>query len=546
MIKKAGNLFATAYLLLIFGVYPFYMKKGYVDIGEGKYEFVLYCSLGAIAILSVLALLQGIRVMRERRLSKEAYLIDWCSLSVTDLLVFLYLAEITISTLFSDFRQEAIWGTEGWHIGLVLLAGLCCLYLLISRLWDGNKIVWYVSIAASGMVFLLGILDSFSLYVIPLEIREAGFISTLGNINWFCGYLSVLAPIGVCMFLLEKYKQRELTGEGRKESLKVLLYGIYTVIAFMAGFAQGSNSVFLWFFGLLFLLLWFSMGNSRRMADWFVLLSLWGMSGQLVRLMKVLMPGGYNYEENNLCGYFTHSSLTLWIALFSFAAAVGLTYRAEKKSKQNENQEQKPEREWKEDERRQRKAQKILAVTLAAGVVLWVVLSVINTWTDASGFIDNSLFCWNESWGNGRGASLKAGFLMFGELPFLKKLIGAGPDCFAAYAYALPEIASGLRDYFGSSRLTNAHNEIVTSLVNTGILGTALYVGIFVSFVYRCFHTGKRLKQPFLYIAGICVCCYLIHNMVSFAQVLNLPFTFLVIAMGENLLKNSTTFGQEG
>ena len=171
---------------------------------------------------------------------------------------------------------------------------------------------------------------------------------------------------------------------------------------------------------------------------------------------------------------------------------------------------------------------------------MWVILSVINTWTDAAGFIENSLFQWDQSWGNGRGASLKAGFLAFEKLPFMKKLIGVGPDCFAAYAYSIPEIASGLRDYFGSSRLTNAHNEIVTSLVNIGILGTLLYVGSLLSFITICFLAGKKQKQPFLYIAGICVCCYMIHNMVSFAQVLNLPFAFLIMAMGECLIQNGS------
>ena len=53
MAKKAGNLFTTAYLLLIFGVYPFYMKEGYVDIGKAKYHFFLYSSLAAVGILSL-------------------------------------------------------------------------------------------------------------------------------------------------------------------------------------------------------------------------------------------------------------------------------------------------------------------------------------------------------------------------------------------------------------------------------------------------------------------------------------------------------------
>ena len=54
MAKKAGKLFVTAYLLLIFGIYPFYMREGYVDIGRAKYEFFIYCSLAALGILALI------------------------------------------------------------------------------------------------------------------------------------------------------------------------------------------------------------------------------------------------------------------------------------------------------------------------------------------------------------------------------------------------------------------------------------------------------------------------------------------------------------
>jgi len=33
-VMKAGNLLATAYMLIMFVLYPFYMKNGYADLGE--------------------------------------------------------------------------------------------------------------------------------------------------------------------------------------------------------------------------------------------------------------------------------------------------------------------------------------------------------------------------------------------------------------------------------------------------------------------------------------------------------------------------------
>ena len=49
--KKTANLLVTAYLLLLFVAYPFYMKEGYVEIGRAKYSFWIRISLSTAAVL---------------------------------------------------------------------------------------------------------------------------------------------------------------------------------------------------------------------------------------------------------------------------------------------------------------------------------------------------------------------------------------------------------------------------------------------------------------------------------------------------------------
>ena len=53
---KAGNLLATAYMLIMFVLYPFYMKNGYEDLGEAKYHFFFYVTTAAVILLLVLVL----------------------------------------------------------------------------------------------------------------------------------------------------------------------------------------------------------------------------------------------------------------------------------------------------------------------------------------------------------------------------------------------------------------------------------------------------------------------------------------------------------
>lgn len=170
----------------------------------------------------------------------------------------------------------------------------------------------------------------------------------------------------------------------------------------------------------------------------------------------------------------------------------------------------------------------LLAGTTAV-LVFWVILAGINTKWGLPYLDGKSFFTFGSDWGNGRGATVLVGVKAFLEMPFLKKIFGIGPDCFVAYVYSVPELQVILRENFGSARLTNAHCELLTGLVNTGIFGAGMYLGIFISFLKGLsVQKGKYLiRLPLL--AGIF--CYLIHNMVSFAQVLNLPFLFLLMAL---------------
>ena len=474
-----------------------------MDIGKAKYHFFIYSSLAAVGILALIGAVLEVQKIYNRWKGHAASLIDWNKVSVTDFFVVMYAVEIVISYICSDYQKEALWGTEGWYIGLVLLLTLCALYFLISRLWDGRKVIWYISIAVSGIVFLLGILDRFSIYLIPLEVRQPTFISTLGNINWFCGYLSVLAPIGICQFLFQE------------SSWKKWVCGGYTIIAFMAGFCQGSSSIFLIFGALFYMLLWIAVKKRTWFLDYFLLLSMWGFSAQIARLLRMILADGYNYDPNNLCVYLIDSNLTLAVGIA--ALAVYLFFRIKKRGYIKEAY--------------QKIIHRIMIGGAVCGVLLWLSVSMINTRAGIPGLEQIEYLLLNDSWGNGRGAAISSGLKMYKQMPVFHKLFGIGPDCFSAYAYSLPEIVTKLESVFGNNRLTNAHNELLTGLINTGAFGVLFYMGIFISFLKRCMQRGE--EDSSLYLFAVCVVCYFIHNIVSFAQVLSLPFVFLILGLGE-------------
>ena len=146
----------------------------------------------------------------------------------------------------------------------------------------------------------------------------------------------------------------------------------------------------------------------------------------------------------------------------------------------------------------------------------------------------------DENWGNGRGAAWTCGMDAYRQMDTLHKIVGIGPDCFADHVYGIPELARRLVERFGNLRLTNAHNEWLTVLLNTGALGLFCYAGIFVTAFVRFMRRARR--QALLYVFAMALCTYTVHNMVSFQQVLNTPYVFMVLGIGEGLLRTNRRY----
>lgn len=495
----------TGYLFLMFCIYPFYYENGYYNIGIAKNNF--FCVVSIITFLVMLA--ATVIYIKEQRKRNKPF-IEWKSISITEKLLFAYMAVILISFLFSSYKEDVLWGAEGWYLGTIPLLLMVSFAFFFTHMWKEQKWVLYGSIIVSGIVFFLGICNRFSFYPVPIEPPYPTFISTLGNINWFCGFMSVVSPIGVSLFVLKE------NNEYRHQWIKWLL-AVYVYTTFIAGFCQGSSSVFLWNVALFAVLLWIAVKNISRVKNWLLMIGLWGAAGQFVRILKYLMPEKYNYDTALL----VDTNITLFIALSAVLAYI-LLYAFVKKDKELDT-----------------KLQKGIRISLATVIILsaalWVTLSFYHTNVGISFLEGKDLFYLDENWGNGRGASLKTAFTMFGEMTLAQKLFGVGADGFSAFAYSLPEIEGYLTQIFGESILTNAHCEIVTNLVNLGILGVAAYIAMLFSFVYRAMKKGE--EQPFLYVFAVCVICYLANNVISFAQILNIPFLFLILGMGEYYLR---------
>ena len=144
----------------------------------------------------------------------------------------------------------------------------------------------------------------------------------------------------------------------------------------------------------------------------------------------------------------------------------------------------------------------------------------------------------DSNWGSFRGATWREGLAIFASLKEEKKIFGVGPDCYAAYAYSVPELKQMITMRTGGNAVArNAHNECITYLVNSGVLGLGMFLGIFASAVFRLIKGAA--KEPLCYIFAASLLSYFFHNQFSFTQLESTPYLFMMLGMGESMLQRS-------
>lgn len=511
----ALNSILTAYFLVITALYPLYIRDGYHGIGNTKFYFFRGVTLfSAVVILFMLTVNLLYKVFYRR---DEISISDhYRNMSKTDWFVYGYAVSVMLSYLFTLYQEEAFWGMQGWYMGLCSQLMFISIYFAFSRYFKWRKELFFAIFGGSFLVFFLGILNRYSVYPIVLNGQTPGFISTLGNINWFCGYLSVIGSLGITWYWGETIKNG-----GIILMIKRLAMAVYVWITFLAGIVQGSNSIYLVFITIFLLLFYHSFEENGRIFRFLELMLFFTFSCQTARILRYVPGLAINYE-NDLCRFLTDGNLTLYIGIGILLLYIFLHVLLKGRHIQILRY------------RRFRYASLVIGIGFP---ILYAFLLTLNSClTDGlPGLSGNPIFTFNQKWGNTRGSTWRIGFLAYLNMSARQKFIGIGPDCFTQYIYTVPDLAERAYSQFGGSRLTNAHNEWLTILVNTGALGLFCYAGIFISAFIR--YLQKAEEQPIFYLCAAAVLSYSVHNMVSFQQILNTPFVFLIMGIGESIYR---------
>ncbi len=543
----------TVYLILLIGVMPFYFTRGYGYIATDKAKFFnqVSVSFGKVFLTLLIAYVIATIARRLAKYKRESFKKQasemWnrikCRVSALDIFVGLYGLAVFVSYFCSEYREDALWGAGGWYMGLIPQLIAVCIYFGISFPWKPRKGIFYLIFAASAVVFALGFLNRFDIRPIEMEWSSSGYISTIGNINWYCGYavLPLFAGVGLLW-----------QGNFDKPWKKCLL-SFYISLGVASLVVQGSLSGIVALGGMMVILFCLSAKDRKLMKRYWSIVVLLSLACLFSMLFRWKSAKPVTIDEP-IVDLLTTGWLPIVMTLVSVVGC-GLVWmlckcsdRRNMRLKEAENQESKEQEKRLEKEKIQPEKIFRIAAGIVATLVSVVLLATVgaiayNTLHPGSigAWSEIKVFTFSPTWGSSRGATWMAGIGCFAEQELLHKIVGVGPDAMSAYLLqdGSEELLSAVQDSFGNKILTNCHNEWLTILVNLGVFGLTAFVGL-VFTALRMFLKGRENRA----IAVACACGLLAHTincMFSFQQTMNLTMLFILLGIGRAFLKAANT-----
>ncbi len=546
--NEFAGLLCNLYMIALLAVLPLYTGEGYWKLGDTKYILFRNVSFLCLGFWLVLKIWEQVRIwaralwnrkpgkhlsvrqVREGMVRKKSF-------SVVDLAVAAYGCSVAASALCSSYGTLAWNGYNEWYMGAVSQFMFVGIYFFVSRQYDGSQYPLYMGVGAFGLVTLFGLLHR--LGIDPLGLQTGWnngdweynhMLSTLGNINWLCGFYSVALAWLLVNYFREKRRSFQVAAymaalgayvllgiQGSQGGLLIL--GVSVVVCFLLGWGQKMM-----FRKLTLLLAGFFL--CMPFIDWLT---------KLREEMAAVAADGNVFDHVVWYAWFLAAAACI---VLYFISLLGLFHRLEdwihRSIKRNGWLSGK---KWFPGKGRQG----ILPVFgLSAGVVLIVCCLL---WGGGSG----GLFGIEDSFGSGRGFLWRIGAEGFARADWKEKLLGAGPDCYGEAVFRRlgegTDVWNG--EHWEGAIFTNAHNEMISQLINVGIIGTICYLAIFLAGIWRYCFGGKQLKYG-RWMGTLAIVMYGAHAMISFQQVLNAPLFFLTLGLCEYGMRETSSRGPDG
>lgn len=467
--KSLKEYMSQVYFIIIFTVLTFYIHNGYFDTLPSKGAVLFWATLFYVVTMTISYIALFISKKEQKHdILKQLNMLDWA------LLIFAVIS--LLSTLFSDTKQFAFWGHGACKIGSFTILLLCLSCIFLSRNLSVDRFLLSVIILSGFVVFVWGITDCFDLDIMKWHVHLANpfdYISTIGNRNWYVGYIALLVPFVAILFLHEEDKKMKV------------LYGIYIFLGCISFYITKSTGSLL-IFGCVIPLVYYALKKQEYFNGFLQLLWIFILASLTVKVMCYFVNPLHVIGDSifaTLQEHHWYVALIIAAVLLKILGKRILALHLEK-----------------------------IWLAFSALVILGMCLAVIPHF--------------NGSFGTDRGYIWMYTIKTFSLSNPLQKLIGWGPDCFknAVYSMAGNDIAATWPE---NNMVGNAHNEILQYLITTGIIGMISYLSIYILAFYNAIKKHSTLSIA----AGTALFAYFCTTLSYNPQPLNYGILFVMLAL---------------
>lgn len=482
ILQKIKKIIIIVFEFFLFTVFPLWIPNGYTDLAGDKYDAFMVVSIITIFLILPINLFIGIYSLKDKSIRPKN--------SATFLLWLPLLVGITFSTVISDYRAKAYMGSGGWYMGYFTY--IVFFFILanasIRTYWD-FRITFCFQFVGSLIVNIIAVLNRFRIYPVPGIENVRYFISTIGNSNWYAGYLCLFLFLNTGIFLIKPAANRYVAG----------LQVMYMIIGSFCMFTSGNQSVYL--FSMVFMLLAVLHHNvsSKYYKKLMAVFVCFGIASEAFALTysSVFLNDdslSHSFIAKLMCNHLGFAVIVISIVLMQYF-------------KKNNNAHL-------PDFITGRVANYIIVALCAVPVAL-LILQLMP------------IEVFSSSFGNGRGFIWSLAKEAFYSLSAKQKLFGIGPDSVCFYLYDHQYFLDILTAEYGNTILTNCHSIILNDVLNWGIVITFIYL-ILYYFTIRKLHKSDDHMSSIIAWLLISVLAF---GTITFDHILFTPYVFYALGV---------------
>ena len=470
---------------------PLYYENGYFNTLMAK-AHIFWVTAGVVLFMAALVESVGLG-FGKTGLKPVGEIIS--NINVMDISVATFGAAAVLSWLLSDYRYEAFTGSSGWHMGAGTIILLVFMYVYVSRNFVLGEITFAFLLGAASLLFLLGLLNGIGIDPLSLHTKLSSdemyeYIATIGNVNSYAGYLSLVLPVIMALHIIGYERWQRIWS------------GIVVTLGFMNLFMGNSDGAFLGVGLGCFFLIAYSLRKGWKYVRLFSCGIFFGAASFTCKLLESFWPG----DMVSFLGVPEFILDTnIYMPIVAVCIILVLRYRYYEKHLTDKNTK--------------------IAAAVFTVLGICAIIAVVGY---------NALI-FDGEWGTKRGYIWGFALSLFKDGSIREKLVGVGADCFGI---PVMNIYSDFVEQHWGKRVVNAHNEYLQYLVTTGLIGAAGYIMMYVSAVRECIKKQNWCEEKGIWLFGIMG--YAGQAVVNNPQALNMATLFLFLAIYRSFTYNQT------